>query len=69
MMSTHGVHAEPIIEAELPIIDPHHHLWLIPPAALAAMRKPESFIPVARSKARYLFEDFLARRVARHPCG
>lgn len=54
------VYAEPIIEPELPIIDPHHHLWLIPAATLAAMRKPESFIPVARSKARYLYDEFLA---------
>jgi L-fuconolactonase len=59
-MSTQSVIAEPILEAELPIIDPHHHLWLIPETTLAAMRKPESFIPVARSKARYLLDELLA---------
>jgi L-fuconolactonase len=53
--------AEPIIEPELPIVDPHHHLWLRSEAVLAAMQTSVNpFTPVMRNKARYLLEEFLA---------
>jgi L-fuconolactonase len=57
---------EPIIEAQLPIIDPHHHLWLLSAAHLAAMSEPASYIPVLRRKARYLLDEFLADALTGH---
>ncbi|HTV95216.1 MAG TPA: amidohydrolase family protein [Steroidobacteraceae bacterium] len=61
-----GPISEPVIEARLPIIDAHHHLWLIPEAILAAMRESATLAPVLRGKARYLLEDFLADAQAAH---
>lgn len=56
---------EPIIEPDLPIIDPHHHLWFRPTAFLAMLEREEnlmaqSLLPAFRRHARYLFEDLLA---------
>jgi predicted TIM-barrel fold metal-dependent hydrolase len=58
-------HAEPIIEPDLPIIDAHHHLWLVEEPALAALEQdPSTYaqlcIPTFRRNARYLLEDYLA---------
>ncbi|TAL04220.1 MAG: amidohydrolase [Rhodospirillaceae bacterium] len=53
--------AEPIIEPDLPIIDPHHHLWDRPLAAFpTAQDSDRSFISIMRNKAHYLLDDFLA---------
>jgi len=52
---------EPILEPELPIVDPHHHLWDRVQAALAQMPAPEHpFSQVIRSVPRYLFDEFMA---------
>ena len=56
---------EPIIEPDLPIIDPHHHLWFRPEAFLAALEREENLmartlLPTFRRHARYLFDEFLA---------
>jgi L-fuconolactonase len=56
---------EPIIEPALPIIDPHHHLWFRPRAALDAMSREtnltmKSLLPTFQRHARYLLDEFLA---------
>jgi predicted TIM-barrel fold metal-dependent hydrolase len=49
---------EVIIEPDLPIIDPHHHLWFLPEEFLAALERQESLmlqtlLPTFRRRARY----------------
>jgi L-fuconolactonase len=56
---------EPIIEAHLPIVDPHHHLWFRPEALLAALDQESNLttrllMPTFRRHARYLLDEFLA---------
>jgi L-fuconolactonase len=56
---------EPIIEPDIPIIDPHHHLWLLPEQVIAARAAGDSLLaqaldPMYRRHARYLFDEFLA---------
>src|SRR5262249_48351517 len=62
--------SEPILEPDLPIIDPHHHLWLTPPATLAALRASDvprgAFGQILLAKPRYLFEELLADTQAGH---
>jgi len=62
---------EPIIDPQLPIIDPHHHLWFLPEAALAGMEGSDSLstrlmAPVLRRRARYLFDEFLTDLTSGH---
>lgn len=48
---------EPALEPELPIVDPHHHLWLETPADTAARLGDENpFNHVRREIPRYLFD-------------
>lgn len=51
---------EPILEPDLPIIDPHHHLWdlrlLLPHFPAPRHRFIETIVPVAH----YTFDQFLA---------
>lgn len=63
--------AEEIIESDLPIIDPHHHLWFLPEAALAQMATSDivaarAMVPVYRKCARYLFDELLADLTSGH---
>jgi predicted TIM-barrel fold metal-dependent hydrolase len=52
---------EPILEPELPIIDPHHHLWFVPEAVRAAMDPDANpYFHVRRRTPRYLFDELLA---------
>ena len=52
---------EPILEPDLPIIDPHHHLWDWPAALLAARPAPEhGFTTVVRRAMRYLLPELLS---------
>jgi predicted TIM-barrel fold metal-dependent hydrolase len=56
---------EPIIEPDLPIVDPHHHLWIRPEAMLAALETEENLTAMTlastfRRHARYLLDEFLA---------
>jgi predicted TIM-barrel fold metal-dependent hydrolase len=51
---------EPILEPELPIIDPHHHLWDWPPARFADRPATHGFEIVVRRAMRYLQDEFLA---------
>ena len=52
---------EAILEPDLPIIDPHHHLWLRPAAMMANLPPPtHGFDKVTRRVPRYLLDEFLA---------
>ena len=50
---------EAILEPDLPIIDPHHHLWDWP-AALLSAAPDHGFITVLRRAMRYLLPEFLS---------
>jgi L-fuconolactonase len=56
--------SEPIIDADLPIVDPHHHLWLRPEAVMQALERDSglmtgALMPAFRRHARYLLDEFL----------
>jgi predicted TIM-barrel fold metal-dependent hydrolase len=62
---------EPILEPDLPIIDPHHHLWFRPRAFLDALEQQQHFmvqmlLPMFRRHARYLLDEFLVDIRAGH---
>ncbi len=57
--------SEPVLEPDLPIVDPHHHLWYRPESVLAALDQArgltvEALAPTFRRRPRYLFDEFLA---------
>jgi L-fuconolactonase len=59
--------SEAILEPDLPIVDPHHHLWDRVGAVLAQMPMPEHpFSQVIRSVPRYLFDELLADMKSGH---
>jgi predicted TIM-barrel fold metal-dependent hydrolase len=52
--------SEPILEPDLPIVDPHHHLWDRPPAVLRMMPPLEhGFMDILRNVPRYLLDEYL----------
>jgi L-fuconolactonase len=56
--------SEPIIDAELAIVDPHHHLWLRPAPLIASLERDQglmtrALMPAFRRHARYLLDEFL----------
>jgi L-fuconolactonase len=58
---TSNASTEAILEPDLPIVDPHHHLWDWPGALLAGRPVPEhGFDTVLRRAMRYLLPEFLA---------
>ena len=59
---------EPILEPELAIVDPHHHLWVRPGAGPAAINDPSvhPFTRVVARRPRYLFDELLADMNAGH---
>jgi predicted TIM-barrel fold metal-dependent hydrolase len=58
---------EPILEPDLPIIDPHHHLWVVPEAVRRQMDPAANpFLYVRREKPRYLLDELLADLNAGH---
>jgi L-fuconolactonase len=60
-MATTGEQTEEILEPELPIVDPHHHLWEWPAALIAALPPPQhGFDKVFRRSTRYLLDELLA---------
>jgi L-fuconolactonase len=53
--------SEPILEPDLPIVDPHHHLWDRPASLVAAMpRTGHGFEEIIRATPRYLLDELLA---------
>ena len=62
---------EPIVEPDLPIIDPHHHVWYIPDASLEAMDgitdpQGRNIARTFRLHRRYLFDELLTDVTAGH---
>jgi predicted TIM-barrel fold metal-dependent hydrolase len=52
--------AEQILEPDLPIVDPHHHLWDRPTAILQNLPPSEhGFMDIIRNTPRYLFDELL----------
>ena len=56
---------EPVIDPDLPIVDAHHHLWLLQESAISEMETRDSIYapalaPTFRRYARYLLDEFLA---------
>ncbi|MBV9990654.1 MAG: amidohydrolase family protein [Alphaproteobacteria bacterium] len=52
--------SEPILEPELPIIDPHHHLWDRPTAILKNLPPSDhGFMDIIRDIPRYLLDELL----------
>ena len=53
--------AEQILEPDLPIVDPHHHLWDRPTAILQNLPPSEhGFMDIIRNTPRYLLDELLA---------
>jgi L-fuconolactonase len=59
-MTTIDARVEEILEPELPIVDPHHHLWEWPPSLVATLPPPQHpFETVFRRSTRYLLDELL----------
>src|SRR3954470_9158410 len=51
---------EAILEPDLPIVDPHHHLWDRPPAQMRLMPPGDhGFMELLRNIPRYLLDEYL----------
>jgi L-fuconolactonase len=59
-MTDAAAQTEAILEPDLPIIDPHHHLWDWPAALFANRPATHGFEKVIRRATRYLLPEFLA---------
>jgi predicted TIM-barrel fold metal-dependent hydrolase len=59
-MTDTAAQTETILEPELPIIDPHHHLWDWPAALFANRPATHGFEKVIRRATRYLLPEYLA---------
>ena len=60
-MSQATTQPEPILEPDLPIVDPHHHLWIRPVAAVVEAPPPShAFERVVRGVPRYLLDELIA---------
>ena len=58
---------ETILEPDLPIIDPHHHLWDRPAATIAALPPPKhGFEHIIRMSPRYMTEELVADMQSGH---
>ncbi|MFX8414290.1 hypothetical protein ABTL42_19395, partial [Acinetobacter baumannii] len=57
---------EAILEPDLPIVDPHHHLWDRTPVLKGAAAATHPFDRVIREHARYLLPELLADMNAGH---
>src|SRR5258708_19852964 len=53
--------SEAILEPDLPIVDPHHHLWDRPATLVAALPQTgHGFEDIIRAVPRYLLDELLA---------
>jgi len=58
---------ETILDPDLPIIDPHHHLWDRPAAVIAALPPPKhGFEHIIRRSPRYMTEELVADMQSGH---
>src|ERR1700749_1598474 len=61
MRAESAIMSEPILEPDLPIIDPHHHLWDRPTAVLKNLPPSDhGFMDIIRDIPRYLLDELLA---------
>jgi L-fuconolactonase len=51
---------EDVLDPDLPIVDPHHHLWDFAPLAPQMPENPHPFGAILRQSPRYLFDELLA---------
>ena len=51
--------SEDILEPDLPIIDPHHHLWDFTPLLPRMPENPHPFGAILRQSPRYLFDELM----------
>ena len=64
---TDSAMTEEILEPDLPIIDPHHHLWDRPARLLANLpANPHAFTKVTMKAPRYMFDELLADMTSGH---
>jgi predicted TIM-barrel fold metal-dependent hydrolase len=52
--------SEPILEPDLPIVDPHHHLWDRRAAVSNLPPSDHGFVDILRTVPRYLLDELLA---------
>src|SRR5437899_10558405 len=53
--------SEAVLEPDLPIVDPHHHLWDRPATLVAALPQTgHGFEDIIRAVPRYLLDELLA---------
>jgi L-fuconolactonase len=53
--------AEDVLEPDLQIVDPHHHLWDWPKAFVDSLPAPDHpFMQIVHHSPRYLFDDLMA---------
>jgi predicted TIM-barrel fold metal-dependent hydrolase len=57
---------EPILEPDLPIVDPHHHLWDRPAGLATARKTGHGFEEIIRGTPRYLLDELLADVTSGH---
>src|ERR1700694_5860754 len=58
---------EEILEPDLPIIDPHHHLWDRPTDAVRALPPSDhGFADIIRNSPRYLLDDLMIDLTSGH---
>jgi len=70
-MTNQANSGEPILDADLPIVDAHHHLWFLSEGYLTRMQAQngimtQGWVAVYRSHARYLLDEFLADVITGH---
>jgi len=66
-MTMNQTDREPILEPDLPIIDPHHHLWDRPAGFLASLPPPRhGFEHIIHRTPRYLLDELLADMKSGH---
>ena len=59
--------SEQILEPELPIVDPHHHLWDRPTAILRNLPPSDhGFMDIIRDIPRYLLDELLKDLTSGH---
>jgi L-fuconolactonase len=58
-MPAHANYVETILEPDLPIIDPHHHLW-VRPAGMVPPPPRHPFVEAIADVTRYLIDELIA---------
>lgn len=64
-MTAHAPSPEPILEPDLPIVDPHHHLWVRPAGSLPPPPH-HPFVAAIANVNRYLLDELIADMTSGH---